>query len=200
MPTLLLTWLLLSAVLAQSAPMVLRSPAFKHNDVLPLAYTGYGDFTSPPLSWSGAPEGTREFVLTLEDPDVPLERFSVHWLLYDIPATVTALPATSPFAKASTSAEATADRTGDKAADRSTRDHPSPLKGASQGLNALKRIGFLPPRPFAGSGAHHYTFTLYAIDVDLTLPAGASKEQLLAAIRGHVLAEARLVATFEHKE
>jgi Raf kinase inhibitor-like YbhB/YbcL family protein len=179
MPTILLTWLL-SAVLAQPAPMTLRSPAFKHNGPLPVTYTGYGDFTSPPLAWSGAPKGTREFVLTVEDPDVPLERFSVHWLLYDIPATVTTLPET--------------------AADRSTRDHPSPLKGASQGLNALKRIGYLPPRPFAGSGAHHYTFTLFAIDVDLTLPEGATKEQLLGAIKGHILAEAKLVAVFEHKE
>ena len=181
MPTVFLAWLL-SVVLAQPAPMTLRSPAFKHNDALPVTYTGYGDFKSPPLAWSGAPRGTREFVLTLEDPDVPLERFSVHWLLYDIPPAVSALPEASP------------------SANKASREHPSPLKAASQGLNALKRIGYLPPRPFAGSGVHHYTFTLYAIDVDLTLPGGASKEQLLAAIKGHILAEARLVATFEHKE
>jgi Raf kinase inhibitor-like YbhB/YbcL family protein len=116
-------------------------------------------------------------VLTLEDPDVPLERFSVHWLLYDIPATTARLP--------------------EGAADKTTRDHPSPLAGAQRGLNAMKTKGYLPPRPFAGSGQHHYTFTLYAIDIDLSLPEGASKEQLMAAIKGHVLADAKLVAVVE---
>jgi Raf kinase inhibitor-like YbhB/YbcL family protein len=171
---------LLIAVLAtQPSPMTLTSPAFRNDAPLPLAYTGYGDFKSPPLAWSGAPKGTREFVLTLEDNDVPLERFSVHWLLYDIPATAASLP--------------------ESAADKATRDHPTPIQGARRGLNALKRIGYLPPRPFAGSGVHHFTFTLYAIDIDLALPDGASKAELLAAIKGHVLAEAKLVATFEQK-
>jgi len=173
------TLVLLGAVLFQPAPMTLRSPAFKNNESLPLAFTGYGDFKSPPLAWSNAPKGTREFVLTLEDPDVPLERFGVHWLLYDIPATAASLPETPP--------------------DKATRDHPAPLAGTTRGLNALKSKGYLPPRPFAGSGAHHYTFTLYAIDTDVTLPEGAVKEQLLAAIKGHVLAEAKLVVVFEQK-
>ena len=169
--TLLLAWLVLQPQLT------LQSPAFKNNETLPLAYTGYGDFKSPPLAWSNAPKGTREFVLTLEDPDVPLERFGVHWLLYDIPATAAGLP--------------------EMAADKATRDHPAPLAGTTRGLNAMKNKGYLPPRPFAGSGTHHYTFTLYAVDTDVTLPEGAAKEQLLAAIKGHVLAEAKLVAVFE---
>lgn len=173
MISLLLAWLVIQP------SMTLRSPAFKDGAPLPLTFTGYGDFKSPPLSWSGAPKGTREFVLTLEDPDVPLERFSVHWLLYDIPAATTSLA--------------------EMAADKTTRDHPSPVTGASRGLNALKAKGYLPPRPFAGSGVHHYTFTLYALDVDLTVPDGATKEQLLSAITGHVLAEAKLVALFEQK-
>ena len=171
---------LIVTVLLQAPPMSLRSSAFKDNGPLPLAYTGYGDFKSPPLAWSNAPKGTREFVLTLEDPDVPLERFGVHWLLYDIPATATALP--------------------EMAADKATRDHPAPIQGATRGLNAMKAKGYLPPRPFAGSGVHHYTFTLFAIDIDLTLPEGASKEELLTAIKGHVLAEAKLVALFDHNQ
>ena len=174
--TLLLAWLLA----AQPATMTLTSPAFKNDGTLPLAYTGYGDFKSPPLQWSGAPKGTRQFVLTVEDPDVPLERFSVHWLLYNIPATVNSLPEVPP--------------------DKAAKTHPSPIKGALQGMNALKRTGYLPPRPFAASGVHHYTFTLFAIDTELALADGATKEQLLAAIKGHVLAEAKLVAVFERKE
>jgi Raf kinase inhibitor-like YbhB/YbcL family protein len=172
--------LMLAALGLQPAPLMLRSPAFKDGAPLPLAYTGYGDFKSPPLSWANAPKGTREFVLTLEDADVPLERFSVHWLLWDIPPTATSLPEAAP--------------------DTAARNHPSPIKTAVRGQNAMKWIGYLPPRPFAASGVHHYTFTLFAIDTDITLPEGATKEQLLAAIKGHVLAEAKLTAVFERRE
>jgi len=170
---------LLVALLLLQPQMTLHSPAFKHDGPLPLAYTGYGDFTSPPLSWSGAPKGTREFVLTLENTDAPLERYSVHWLLYGIPATVTSLPATPKG---------------------TPKDHPAPIQAARRGLNAMKWLGYLPPRPFANSGLQHFVFTLYAIDSTLTLPDGATGEQLLAAIKGHVLAEAKLIATFERRE
>jgi hypothetical protein len=178
-----LAFLILAAWLPgewQPEPMVLQSAAFKHNGTLPRAYTGYGDFKSPPLSWSGVPTATRGFALVVEDADVPLERFSVHWLLYNIPATVT--------------------RFGEMPPTKASSEHPSPVKGAAQGVNALKRVGWLPPRPFAGTGVHHYTFTLYALDAELDLPAGATKAQLFAALKGHVIAEAKLVAEFEHKE
>jgi Raf kinase inhibitor-like YbhB/YbcL family protein len=172
--------LLFAVLVAQPAPMALSSTAFKHNAPLPTAFTGYGDYTSPPLAWSGAPKGTREFVLMLEDLDVPMARFATHWVLYNIPATATSLPS--------------------KAVDRANRVHPSPIAGASQGLNAMKSLGYLPPRPFAGSGEHHYVFTLYAVDTDLALADGASKDEVLAAMKGHVLAEAKLAAVFERKE
>jgi phosphatidylethanolamine-binding protein (PEBP) family uncharacterized protein len=77
---------------------------------------------------------------------------------------------------------------------------PAPLPGLSQGLNALKPSGYLPPRPFAGSGLHHYSFTLYALDADLELADGLNKAQLLAAMKGHIVAQAALVATFERRE
>jgi len=165
----------LMAIAGMQAPaMVLSSPAFKNDAPLPRTYTGYGDFKSPPLAWSGAPTATREFVLMVEDPDVPLARFSVHWVLYNIPATASSAPSIT--------------------VNRETRTHPSPIAGASQGLNALKTPGYLPPRPFAGSGLHHYVFTLYALDVDLSLHDGATKEDVVSAMKGHVIAEAKLVA------
>jgi Raf kinase inhibitor-like YbhB/YbcL family protein len=168
----------LMAIAGMQAPlMVLSSPAFNDNAPLPRTYTGYGDFKSPPLAWSGAPKGTREFVLTVEDADVPLARFSVHWVLYNIPATASALPSIT--------------------VDRQTRTHPSPIQGAFQGLNALKTPGYLPPRPFAGSGLHHYVFTLHALNIDLMLPDGATRDAVVAAIKGHVIAEAKLVATLD---
>ena len=165
----------------QPATFTLQSPAFTHNQPFPLAHTGYGGFTSPALTWTGLPKGTRELALVCTDPDVPLEQFGVHWLLYNIPATAKGLPE------------------GSKPADLKA-GHPSPLTGASQGINAMKRPGYLPPRPFVGSGVHHYTFTLYALDADLPLAEGLTKEQLLAALKGHILGEATLVGTFERKE
>jgi Raf kinase inhibitor-like YbhB/YbcL family protein len=169
---------LLMALSGVQAPaMVLTSPAFKNEAPLPRTYTGYGDFKSPPLAWSAAPKATREFVLTVEDPDVPLARFSVHWLLYNIPATASSVPSIT--------------------VDRETRTHPPPIQGASQGLNALKTRGYLPPRPFAGSGLHHYVFTLYALDIDLMLADGATKDEVLSAMKGHVIAEAKLVALLD---
>lgn len=175
--TVILSWLLTAVVLQM--PMTLRSSAFTNNGPLPVAYTAYGDFKSPPLAWSHAPKGTREFVLTVENSDAPLERFSTHWLLYGIPAGVNSLPETPRGA---------------------ARDREAPIKGARQGTNAMKGRGYLPPRPFANSGAQHFTFTLSAVDVTLALPDGATKEQVLAAIKGHVLAQATLVAVFERKE
>lgn len=174
--------LLSAALLVVQAPaFTLTSTAFRHNGQLPIAYTGYGDFKSPPLAWSGAPKTTKAFALILDDPDVPIEQFSVHWLLYNIPATARQLPE------------------GSKPADPKA-GHAAPIKSATQGANALKRLGYLPPRPFANSGLHHYTFTLYALDADLKLAEGLSKAQLLAAMKGHIVAEATLVGLFERKE
>jgi Raf kinase inhibitor-like YbhB/YbcL family protein len=172
--------ILLAVLAAQPAGFVLTSPAFKDGASLPVAYTGYGDFKSPPLRWSGAPPGTREFALVVENLDVPMERFSVHWLLYDIPAAATTLPEVAP--------------------DMAAKTHPSPIKGASQGANWMKRIGYLPPRPFAKDGPQRFTFKLYALDADLALAEGATKEQLLAAIKGHVLAESTITAVVQGKE
>src|SRR6187455_2977724 len=74
------------------AKLTLHSPAFAGGQSIPLQYSGYGDYKSPPLSWSGVPKGTRELALILFDPDVPLDRFGVHWVLYNIPAAATGLP------------------------------------------------------------------------------------------------------------
>jgi Raf kinase inhibitor-like YbhB/YbcL family protein len=163
---------------AQPATITVTSTAFKNNEPIPLTYTGYGDFTSPPLSWSGLPKGTQELALIVDDPDVPMEKFATHWLLYNIPPAAKGLPAGLP-------ASATLTLPG--------------LKGATQGPNAIKRLGYLPPRPFAGSGVHHYTFTLYALDADLPLKEGLSKADLLAAMKGHVIGEGKLVGLFERK-
>lgn len=164
--------------LVAQATITVTSTAFKNNEPIPLTYSGYGDYKSPPISWSGVPRGTRELAMIVDDPDVPMERFATHWLLYNIPATAKGLPEDLP---ATVSLNAPG------------------LKGATQGPNALKRLGYLPPKPFAGSGLHHYTFTVYALDADLPLAEGLSKADLLAAMRGHIIGEGKLVGLFERK-
>jgi Raf kinase inhibitor-like YbhB/YbcL family protein len=180
----LVTWLAaslsLGSLIAQPAAIALRSPAFKDNEAIPLTYSGYGSFKSPPLAWTGLPRATRELALIVHDPDVPLERFATHWVLYNIPAAATGLP--------------------EGLTNDATLSLPAALKGATQGLNALKRTGYLPPRPFAGSGVHHYTFTVYALDADLPLAEGLDRQQLLDAMKGHVIGQGVLVGLFEQKE
>ncbi len=75
--------------------MTLASPAFEQRGGIPKNYTGEGDDVSPPLSWSNAPEGTRSLALFCHDPDAPLVTPGaygfVHWVLYNIPASVATL-------------------------------------------------------------------------------------------------------------
>jgi Raf kinase inhibitor-like YbhB/YbcL family protein len=177
--TLILTVALIAGTAAQSTKLSLQSPAFKNDQPLPPRYTGDGAFKSPPLAWSGLPPTTKELALVVHDADVPLERYSVHWVLYNIPASTKGVPEDLPATP--------------------TLARPAPLQGATQGPNALKRIGYLPPKPFAGSGLHRYVFTLYALDADLPLPEGLTKEQLLAALDGHVIAKSVLTAVYERK-
>ena len=156
------------------------SPAFTHKTPIPLSYSGYGDDKSPPPTGSGLPAGTRELALVVDDPDMPLERFSVHWVISNIPTTAKGIPADVPAS--------------------ATLASLAGLAGAMQGPNAIKRIGYLPPKPFAGSGVHDYTFTLYALDADLSLAPGLTKDEVLAAIKAHVIGRATLVGLFERKE
>lgn len=170
---------LASAVVAQPVKITVTSTAFKDNQPIPLTYSGYGDYKSPPLSWSGVPKGAKELALIVDDPTIPMERFSIHWVLYNIPVAAKGVPADLP----GTGTLSTPD-----------------LKGAMQGMNALKQLGYLPPKPFVGSGVHQYRFTLYALDADLALAEGVTKDQLTAAMTGHIIGEGRLVGLFERKE
>jgi phosphatidylethanolamine-binding protein (PEBP) family uncharacterized protein len=109
--------LLAILLIAQPSGFTLTRPAFKHNGPLPVEFTGYGAFKSPPLEWSGAPPGTKQFALIVENPDVPVARVSLHWLLYRIPATVTRLPETARPADVKIA-------------------RPAPVKGAAQGTKS----------------------------------------------------------------
>lgn len=70
----------------------LGSPAFADGDLIPVIHTGEGLNLSPPLQWGGAPAGTGSFALVLDDPDAPPGPW-VHWVLFNIPASLQRLPA-----------------------------------------------------------------------------------------------------------
>jgi Raf kinase inhibitor-like YbhB/YbcL family protein len=148
----------------------LESAAFRDGEPIPKAQARDGGDASPPLSWSGAPAGTRAFALICDDPDAPRGTW-VHWVLFDLPATRTELPA--GVAKG---------------------ERPAP--GGVQGRNDFGDVGWGGPAPPRGHGVHHYEFRLSALDATLGLPAGATKAQVEAAMRGHVLAQAKLTGTY----
>jgi Raf kinase inhibitor-like YbhB/YbcL family protein len=147
------------------------SPAFAEGARISARYTADGADVSPPLSWSGAPEGTVAFALIMDDPDAPRGTWT-HWVLYDLPAARTALP------------EGVA-----------TRETPSDLGGAKQGLNDFRKVGYGGPAPPPGP-AHHYRFTLYALDAPLDLPPRARAADVERAMQPHLLGQARLVGTY----
>ena len=74
------------------ADLRVSSPAFGTHGRIPERYTGDGEDVSPPLEWSGAPEGTRSFAIVVHDPDAPLVDGFTHWVAYGIPGDATGLP------------------------------------------------------------------------------------------------------------
>lgn len=146
----------------------LTSAVFAEGGAIPAEYTCDGRDMSPPLAWSGVPAGAKTLALVADDPDAPRGTW-VHWVLYDLAAGVRELAAGQP------ATEMLAD-------------------GAKQGRNDFGRAGYGGPCP--PSGTHRYYFKLYALDAELALPPGATKEQLLKAMAGHIIAEGQLMARY----
>ncbi len=130
---------------------------------------------SPPLAWSGAPAGTKEFALICDDPDAPSAQPWVHWVLYKIPADAKSLGEGIP-----------------------RQANPPTPAGAVQGTNSFPKddIGYRGPAPPKGK-PHHYHFHIYALDTTLPATPGLDKEKLLAAIKGHILGEGELIGTYQ---
>ena len=156
-----------------TVPLTLASSAFAPRGAIPERHTCDGEDVSPPLAWSGAPAGTKSFALVVDDPDAPDPAAPkvvwVHWVLYDLPATATALPAGV-----------------------AAKTLPP---GTREGLNDWKRTGYGGPCPPVGR--HRYFHRLYALDVvlpDLGRPTRAALEKAMA---GHVLARTELVGTYQ---
>lgn len=150
----------------------LKSSAYKDQSAMDARFTCEGAEISPPLSWSGAPAGTRSYALIVDDPDAPdpakPQRTWVHWVLYDIPVSL------------STLVEGAA---------------KSPPGGSRDGTNDFGNTGYGGPCP--PIGRHRYFHKLYALDVVLPDLHNPDKAQLLAAMKGHVLGETRLIGTYQ---
>ena len=157
---------------AEPARLTLRSPAFAAMAAIPAKYTCEGDDVSPPLSWTGVPEGTQSLALIVDDPDAPdpakPARIWVHWLLFNIPPTAAGLLEGA-----------------------STAGLPA---GSLQGRNDWQRDHYGGPCP--PIGRHRYFFKLYALDRKLTLHA-PDKAALVAAMKGHILAQSELIGTYQ---
>ena len=153
-------------------PLSLHSSAFEQGGSIPQQYTCQGDDISPPLSWQGIPDNCQSLLLIVDDPDAPDPRAPkmtwVHWLLYNIPA----------------------DCGGLHEAMRAT-DLP---EGTLQGLNDWKRTGYGGPCP--PIGRHRYFFKLYALNCRLADLDQPTKPILEAAIQGHIIDQAELIASF----
>jgi Raf kinase inhibitor-like YbhB/YbcL family protein len=176
----ILKLVLLSIVISAHAEgvnkiMKLTSSSFEGQQSIAKKFTCDGENISPALEWSGAPEGTKSFALIVDDPDAPdpanPKMTWVHWVLYNIPATVSALP-------------------------EAVNDIDLP-EGTLQGLNDWKKTGYGGPCPPVGK--HRYFHKLYALDIvlpDLTRPTKAKLEK---AMEGHVLSKAELIGLYQRK-
>jgi Raf kinase inhibitor-like YbhB/YbcL family protein len=150
----------------------IESAAFAHGGQIPVVHTCEGSDTSPPLAWSGLPDGARSLVLVIDDPDAPDPQAPkmtwVHWVLYDIPPDATGL-----------------------AEGVQPADLPA---GTREGINDWKRTGYGGPCP--PIGRHRYFHKLYALDAVLGDLGKPTKARLEQAMKGRVLASAELMGTY----
>ncbi len=141
----------------------LTSPVFKKGDLIPSKYTCDGKDVSPQLFWGTAPDGTKTITLIVDDPDARAGVFA-HWVLFNLPANKTGLPEGVPKINR--------------------------LEGGGiQGKNDFGRIGYNGPCP---PRRHTYRFIVYALDVELNLKPGATRQEVLKAMEGHVLSKTEL--------
>jgi len=157
---------------ATTSSLKITSPAFTSMGAIPKKHTCEGAETSPPLEWTGAPAGTKSYAFIEDDPDAPdpaaPKRVWVHWVLYSIPASVT--------------------RLGEGAS-------TSLPKGVKAGTNDFGNAGYGGPCP--PKGRHRYFHKIYALDTVLDLQGSPKKADVEAAMKGHVLAKAELVGTYQ---
>jgi Raf kinase inhibitor-like YbhB/YbcL family protein len=160
---------------ASAMTFSVQSSSFSDGGEIPSRFTCEGADVSPAISWSGVPAGTKSLALIVDDPDAPDPQAPkmtwVHWVLYNIPPTATGL--------------------------QEAVKHDALPSGTREGLNDWKRMGYGGPCP--PIGRHRYFHKLYALDTTLPDLQAPTKGDLEKAMAGHVLAEARIVGTYQKR-
>lgn len=148
----------------------IKSLAFEHNEKIPRKYTYQNGNISPELVFSGIPPETDSLALIMDDPDAPIGVFS-HWIIFNLPKDTSGLPEKIPLS-------------------------PELPDGSLQGKNGYGETGYGGPFPPPGK-PHHYNFTLYALDTKLNLKPGATREEVLNAMEGHILEKTTLCGIYQ---
>ena len=151
----------------QKVPFKLTSSVFKQGGRIPERYTCKAENISPDLAWTGVPKGTVTLALIMEDPDAAANPW-VHWVLYNIDPKTGGLPEGAGMGNS----------------------------GAVSGTTSFKAPGYGGPCPPVGRGDHHYYFTLYALSADPNLKPGATRDEVLSAIKAITIEKATLMGLF----
>lgn len=154
----------------KGAQLTVSSASFSDGGSIPAKYTCDGSNISPELEWTSARATTQSILIFVDDPDAPFA--FVHWIAFNLPASLRELP-------------------------EGASPHAALPPGTKEGENGFGSTGYGGPCP-PGTKPHHYIFRVYALDTSLNLPEGANKSDLTAAIKGHVLAEGKLVGLYSH--
>ena len=146
----------------------ITTPSWLPGQRIPVPYTCDGDDVSPEVRWSDPPEGTKSFLLIVDDPDAPGGTFT-HWIAFDVRAPSTHVPEGGSAQK----------------------------DIMTQGRNDFGHAKWNGPCPPKGKGEHRYFFRLFALDVKrLNLEDGATRGQVEKAVDGHVLAKIETMGTY----
>jgi Raf kinase inhibitor-like YbhB/YbcL family protein len=157
-----------------TARLTVTSPALRNDGPIPAIYSSWDQNVSLPLSWTPGPPSTKSYAVLMEDPDAKVTPLPVvHWLAWQIPSTLTSLH----------EGLATLERLADP-------------NGVRQGMNSMGKAGYTGPKPPAGDGPHHYHVQVFALDLLPDIKPGATRADLLAALKGHVVASGELVGQF----
>jgi Raf kinase inhibitor-like YbhB/YbcL family protein len=160
-------------VRAQNAPsskIELKTRSFTAGGFMGKQFTCDGADVSPALAWTDPPSGTQSFAIIEDDPDAPSGTF-VHWLIYELPAAYRKLP-------------------------EAISGNDQMPDGARQGTNDFSRTGYTGPCPPPGR-PHRYFIRFYALDSKLNLRPAATRRELDAAMKGHILAQATLMGRYQ---
>jgi Raf kinase inhibitor-like YbhB/YbcL family protein len=148
--------------------LIIKSSSFEDGGMIPKKHTCQGGDISPQIDISGIPENALSLAIICDDPDAP-SKVWVHWVIFNIPPNTRTLPEGLPT-------------------DKTLKD------GSIQGINDSGSIGYDGPCP--PSGVHRYYFKVYALDAMLSLTSDTTKNKLLEAMKGHVIAEGQLMGKF----